>query len=288
MVGNIGPGFAGIAAAQAHVHVTKMTFSHPAVLMILWQGGNGSFLLCCQGPRSSRFFSFGIVNVWPQSRWSMIQKSNEASRQSATSICDICVCPFQIADSSGSWLIHFGTFQNWRTEGWSSEGRPDWDFGVAKRAVCLPCSTRNPSSSGHLFDHQQGGLHRASPAASESYHNPISPEVNTVIICHSSNSFALEIRIHASQPPALAMSSVLRAGPKGCLRRGVWQWKEHHYGLAGAFLWSHCWGRIGEQSRPQESQKKKLWNCIWHPDWFGFQQWFHSHQGDDEPTMQDL
>ena len=118
------------------------------------------------------------------------------------------------------------------------------------------------------------------------YHNPISPAVNTVI-CHSSNSFALEIRIHASQPPALAMSSVLCAGPKGCLRRGVWQWKEHHYGLAGAFLWSHCWGRIGEQSRPQESQKKKQWNCIWHPDWFGFQQRFHSHQGDDEPTMQD-
>lgn len=118
-------------------------------------------------------------------------------------------------------------------------------------------------------------------AASKSYYsyNPISPAVNTVIICHNLRSFALEIRIHASQPPALAMSSVLCAGPKGCLRRGVWQWKEHHYGLAGAFLWSHCWGRIGEQSRPQESQKKKQWNCIWHPDWFGFQQRFHSQQG---------
>ena len=116
MVGNIGPGFAGIAAAQAHVHVTKMTLSHPAVLMILWPGGNGSFLLCCQGPRSSRCFSFGFVNVWPQSRWSTIQKSNEASRQSATSMCDICMCPFQIADSSGSWLIHLAL---------SNEGQKD-------------------------------------------------------------------------------------------------------------------------------------------------------------------
>lgn len=154
MVGNIGPGFAGIAAAQAHVHVTKMTFSHPAVLMILWQGGHGSFLLCCQGPRSSRFF--------PSVSWMFGRNLGEARFRNPTKhlgrVQQAYMWHMRLSFSNCRQfrlMTHpFGTFQNWRTEGWSSEGRPDWDFGVAKRAVCLPCSTRNPSSSGHLFDHQ--------------------------------------------------------------------------------------------------------------------------------------
>lgn len=70
MVGNIGPGFAGIAAAQAHLHVTKMTFSHPAVLMILDKAAMARFFYVVRAQDLPDVFPsvFGFVNVWPQSR----------------------------------------------------------------------------------------------------------------------------------------------------------------------------------------------------------------------------
>ena len=185
---------------------------------------------------------------------------------------------FKIADSSGSWLIHSALSK--------TEGQKDDRVKVDQIETLELQNVQFAYPARPEIQVLQGISLTINKVGSTGLHLPFQKPYHIQFHQRSTRWYVtVQIHLHlkfgSMQVNRLLWQClpVLCAGPKGCLRRGVWQWKEHHYGLAGAFLWSHCWGRIGEQSRPQEQRKKKQWNCIWHPDWFGFQQRFHSQQG---------